>query len=103
MRVTPAYEKPVLNLGKSLCLFRKVDRAYASIPCSKAMTVKPSCDCRTSFWKACVCFPMVLLRLRSTGLREACCPFDSLPVSLLGGCGTTGGWAPAGVGGLRGS
>ena len=88
MRLTPAYEKPVLISGKSLCLFGKVERAYASIPCSKAVTVKPSFDCRTSFWKAYVRFPVGLLRLRSTGLREACCPMsDSLQVRECAGEG----------------
>jgi hypothetical protein len=81
MHVTPAYEKPVLNSGKILCLFRKSERAYASIPYFEAMTVKPSCDCQTSFWKACVCFPVGLLGLRSTRLRESCWPVsDSLQV-----------------------
>jgi hypothetical protein len=81
MHVTPAYEKLVLNSRKSLCLFRKDERAYASISCSEAVIVKPSYECRTRFWKACVCFSMGLLRLHSTGLCEACWPMsDSLQV-----------------------
>jgi hypothetical protein len=88
MHVTPAYEKPVLTSGKSLCLFEKDERAYASISCSESMTVKPSCDCRTSFWKACVCFLVKLLRLRSTRLCEACWPVrDSLHVRQCAGEG----------------
>ena len=58
MHVTPAYKKLVLNSGKSLYLYRKTEWAYTSIPCSEAVAVKPSCDCRTSFWKACVGSPV---------------------------------------------
>jgi hypothetical protein len=82
MRVTPAYRKPVLNSGKSIFLFGKAERAYANIPCSEAVTV----IVESSFWKACVCFPVELLRLRSTGLREACWPMsDSLQVRECAG------------------
>jgi hypothetical protein len=84
----PSLQEAYVDFGEESCLFGKAERAYANIPCSEAMTMKPSCDCRTSFWKACVCFPVVLLRLRSTGLREACwLVSDSLQVRECAGEG----------------
>ena len=77
----PSLREACFDFREESCLFRKAEQAYVSISCSEAVTVKPSCDCRTSFWKTYVGFPMGLLRLRSTGLREACWPMsDSLQV-----------------------
>jgi hypothetical protein len=45
----PRLREACVDFGEESCLFEKAERAYASIPCSEAVTVKPSCDCRIQF------------------------------------------------------
>ena len=40
----PSLREACVDFGEESCLFGEAERAYESIPCFEAVTVKPSCD-----------------------------------------------------------